>query len=44
MRKTLIIILLLLLLSLLFITCNTYKQTDDTEYLWRGDNGIEFYE
>jgi len=44
MRKTLIIILLLLLLSLLFITCNTYKQVDDTEHLWRGDNGVEFYE
>ena len=44
MKKTLITILLLLLLSLLFITCSTYKQVDDTEHLWIGGNGIEFYE
>jgi len=44
MKKTLITIILLLLLSLLFITCRTSKQVDDTEHLWIGGNGETFYE
>jgi len=44
MKKTLTSILLLLIISLLFITCSTYKQADDTEHLWIGSDGIEFYE
>jgi hypothetical protein len=44
MRKTLITTLLLLILSLLFISCSTYKQVDDTEHLWIGNNKETFYE
>jgi hypothetical protein len=39
MRNLLIIFILLILSS-----CSVQKQVDDTEHLWRGDNGIEFYE
>ena len=39
MKKFLIIII-----SLLMLGCGAYKNIDDTEHLWRGDNGIEFYE
>tara|TARA_R110001583_G_scaffold115588_1_gene266129 strand:- start:2132 stop:2248 length:117 start_codon:yes stop_codon:yes gene_type:complete len=35
-----IIILIIFILS----GCITPKQIDDTEHLWKGANGIEFYE
>jgi len=38
--KNLLIIFILLILS----SCTTQKQVDDTEHLWKGANGIEFYE
>ena len=38
--KTIITIFILLILS----SCSVQKQVDDTEHLWIGDNGIEFYE
>ena len=38
--KNLLIIFIVLVLS----SCAVQKQVDDTEHLWRGDNGIEFYE
>jgi len=38
--KNLILIFILLFLS----SCSVQKQVDDTEHLWIGDNGIEFYE
>ena len=38
--KTIMTIFILLILS----SCAVQKQVDDTEHLWRGDNGIEFYE
>ena len=38
--KTIMTIFILLILS----SCLVQKQVDDTEHLWRGDNGIEFYE
>ena len=38
--KIIIIIITLLLLC----GCCVQKDVDDTEHLWRGDNGIEFYE
>ena len=38
--KTKMTIFILLILS----SCSVQKQVDDTEHLWRGDNGIEFYE
>ena len=38
--KTIMTIFILLFLS----SCSVQKQVDDTERLWRGDNGIEFYE
>ena len=38
--KNLLIIFILLILS----SCSVQKQADDTEHLWRGNNGIEFYE
>ena len=38
--KTIMTIIILLILS----SCSVQKQVDDTEHLWRGDNGIEFYE
>ena len=38
--KIIITIIAILILN----SCSIYKQVDDTEHLWRGDNGIEFYE
>ena len=38
--KIIITIITLLLLG----GCCVQKDIDDTERLWRGDNGIEFYE
>jgi len=38
--KTIITIFILLILS----SCSVQKQVDDTEHLWKGANGIEFYE
>jgi hypothetical protein len=38
--KTIMTIFILLILS----SCAVQKQVDDTEQLWIGDNGIEFYE
>ena len=38
--KNLLIIFIILFLS----SCAIQKQVDDTEHLWIGGNGIEFYE
>ena len=34
----------LILFFITLVSCNIQKKIDDTEYLWIGDNGIEFYE
>ena len=36
--------MLIIILIILINGCTTIKSVDDTEHLWRGDNGIEFYE
>lgn len=37
--------IIITIISILILTsCSISKQVDDTERLWRGDNGIEFYE
>ena len=36
--------LILIFIFLCLVSCGTQKQVDDTEHLWIGDNGIEFYE
>ena len=39
--------ILLIVIGMFLLNCNTQKKvnnTDDTEHLWIGDNGIEFYE
>lgn len=36
--------MLIIILIILINGCTTIKNVDDTEHLWRGDNGIEFYE
>ena len=38
--KNLLIIFIVLVLS----SCAVQKKVDNTEHLWIGDNGIEFYE
>tara|TARA_R110001583_G_scaffold13158_1_gene57136 strand:- start:315 stop:434 length:120 start_codon:yes stop_codon:yes gene_type:complete len=38
--KLIMTIFILLILS----SCSVQKKVDDTEHLWIGDNGIEFYE
>jgi hypothetical protein len=38
--KTIMTIIIFIFLS----SCSVQKQVDDTEHLWIGDNGIEFYE
>ena len=37
-------ILFILLMNYIFPRHQKEKQVDDTEHLWQGDNGIEFYE
>jgi outer membrane biogenesis lipoprotein LolB len=39
MKTTLTIIIIIFLSS-----CSAQKQVNDTEHLWQGANGIEFYE
>tara|TARA_R110000824_G_scaffold159977_1_gene334615 strand:+ start:754 stop:870 length:117 start_codon:yes stop_codon:yes gene_type:complete len=36
--------IIMLLTIILFVSCSTSKNIDDTEHNWRGDNGIEFKE
>jgi len=33
-----------IIIILLITSCTTQKQIDDTEHLWIGDDGIEFYD
>ena len=39
-----LIYMLIIILIILINGCGTIKSIDDTEHLWIGDNGIEFYE
>jgi len=34
----------LFIILLILSGCASIKNVNDTEHLWRGDNGIEFYE
>ena len=38
------ITMVILIISVLFGSCSTIKQVDDTEHDWIGGNGIEFKE